>query len=162
MIVSNSSPLISLGKIGKLGLFQCCFSRIIIPDAVYHEITQKEESPETIAIQKAIEEKWIAVEKIEPNPVLKTEKLGKGEQEAISLAVQHNAILIIDDDTAKMYARLMGIEAHGTLFVVFSAWRKGLLSREGSIDLLNLLVKNGFYLSTEVYAEVLNDLSSSW
>lgn len=42
MIVSNASPLIVLLKINKLSILKGLFEKIVIPDAVYKEITTKE------------------------------------------------------------------------------------------------------------------------
>ncbi|MBE9594012.1 MAG: hypothetical protein IMF19_11110 [Proteobacteria bacterium] len=36
--VSNSTPLIALSKIDKIGLLQDYFQRIYIPEAVYNEV----------------------------------------------------------------------------------------------------------------------------
>jgi len=37
-IVSNSSPLIALIRIGQLDLLRQLYSEIIIPEAVWHEV----------------------------------------------------------------------------------------------------------------------------
>lgn len=38
IVVSNSTPLISLSKIGKISLLQEIFGKVFIPDAVYNEV----------------------------------------------------------------------------------------------------------------------------
>ena len=38
IVVSNTSPIINLAAIGQLDLLQYLYDRIIIPQAVYHEI----------------------------------------------------------------------------------------------------------------------------
>jgi len=38
IVVSNTSPIINLAAIKQLELLQYLFGRIIIPQAVYHEI----------------------------------------------------------------------------------------------------------------------------
>jgi predicted nucleic acid-binding protein len=42
IIVSNTTPIISLASIGKLGILKELFSEIIIAEAVYQEIKAKE------------------------------------------------------------------------------------------------------------------------
>jgi len=42
MIVSDSSPLISLAIIGKLDLLEKLYKEIVVPSAVYQEVTEKE------------------------------------------------------------------------------------------------------------------------
>ncbi len=158
MIVSNSSPLISLGSIGRLDLFKKCFKEVAIPSSVYHEISQKKESPEFISLQKGIDERWIAIEPVEVLPLLKTNALGEGEKEAISLASKHKVILIIDDDTAKRYVEIMGVEPHGTLYVLILAVRKKILTRKEALEILDHMMKIGFYISTDVYGHFLAEI----
>ena len=43
--VSDSSPLISLAAIGKLELLQSVFNAVVIPQAVYAEITAGKDRP---------------------------------------------------------------------------------------------------------------------
>ena len=158
MIVSNSSPIISLGTVGKLELLRKGCKEVLIPSGVYEEISEKKESPEFISLQKGIEEKWIKVEKIELLPLLKTNTPGQGEKEAISLAAQHKAILIIDDDTAKAYATIMGVEAHGTLYILILAVHKNIVSKKEAIEILTHMMNAGFYISTEVYGMFLREI----
>ena len=158
MIVSNSSPLIALGAIGRLELFRKCFKQVLIPPGVYGEISEKEESPEFISLQKGIREKWIEVEKIELLSTLKTDTLGQGEKEAISLAAKHKVVLIIDDDSAKAYAAIMGVESHGTLYLLILAVRRNIVSRKEVIEIVNLMMSKGFYISTDVYGWFLQEI----
>lgn len=158
MIVSNSSPIISIGTIGRMDLFRKCCKEVIIPFAVYTEISQKKESPEFLSLKKAIEEKWVKVEKITLLPSLRTVTLGEGEKEAISLAAKHKLILIIDDDMAKKYAEIMGVEPHGTLYVLILAVRKKILNKKEAVDILHQMMKAGFYISTDVYAIFLAEI----
>ena len=39
IVVSNTSPLIALARAGRLDLMQAIHSEIIVPDAVFNEIT---------------------------------------------------------------------------------------------------------------------------
>ena len=39
IVVSNTTPILSLYKIGQLNLFRVLFGHVIIPMAVYNEIT---------------------------------------------------------------------------------------------------------------------------
>lgn len=151
MIIADSSPIIALGKEGLLDLLKKCFGTVIIPESVYIEVAEKKENPESLALEKAIEEKWIVVEKAALSPFLSTEKIGKAEKEAISLAARHKADVLLDDDAAKSYASIMGVEAHGTVYVLFLSCRKRIISKEQAITAFEGMVKNGFYVSTGVY-----------
>ena len=104
--------------------------------------------------------KLIIVEDVEVHPILKTQNLGQGEKEAISLAVKHRSPLIIDDDSAKKYASIFGIEAHGTLYIIYLACRKKLIEKDDSINDLRDMIKDGFYISAEVYNRFLELLEN--
>lgn len=42
-VVVNSTPIISLAKAGELDLFKKLYGEIIVPHAVYAELTEKDE-----------------------------------------------------------------------------------------------------------------------
>jgi len=154
MIVVNTSPLILLGKQGMLHILRHCFEHIAIPASVSGELLKKKESPEALAMKQAVCEGWIYVEEITVLPFLSnTASLGKGEKEAISLAHQHHCVLIIDDDTAKTFAGVAGVEAHGCLYVLLLAVKKKFITPTQARILVEGMIRDGFYLSTEVYAE---------
>ena len=155
MIVANSSPLINFGKQGALLLLRKCFRSVIIPNQVYNEVTKLKDSPGAIALGKAISEKLISVEKVNVNLFLHTKKLGQGEKEAISLAVKHKAVLLIDDDNAKAYASTLGIEAHGTLHALYISYLKNIISKGETIRVFKGMLSNGFYISTGLYSRFL-------
>ena len=43
IVVSDSTPLITLMKVAKLELLHRLFGEVVIPDAVYSEVTTNEE-----------------------------------------------------------------------------------------------------------------------
>lgn len=160
MIVINSSPLINLGKQGRLEIFKNCFGKILIAYAVYQEVIKKTGSPEAVAVKKAIDDRWVIVEKVPIHTTLNTLKIAQAEKEAISLATKHNSLLIIDDDIAKRYAAILGVEAHGTLYVLYLACIKNIIKQDNAKNIFNTIVKDGFYLSTDIYINFMELLNS--
>ena len=152
MIVANSSPVIILAKQGMLNLLEKCFEKAIIPQSVYDEVIHKGDTPEAIALNKAIEEKWISVRKAAVMPKLETKNISQGEKEAISLAYKHNCLLIIDDDSSKKYASIFGVEAHGTFYVIYLACTKKLIGKTEAKQILESMIADGFYVSSEFYS----------
>lgn len=153
MIVADSSPIIILAKQGMLNLLEKCFQKVSIPKSVYEEVMRKKESIEAITLKNAVEDKWLSVEKADIIPMLETKNMGIGEKEAISLAHRHKSLLIIDDDSAKKYALIFGVKAHGTIFVIYSACAKKLVDEKDAARILEGMVSDGFYISAEVYAK---------
>ena len=60
-VIVNSTPLIILCNIGKLNLLKSLYDEIIIPNAVYEEVTEKQDSACRQIISAG---DWIRVEKI--------------------------------------------------------------------------------------------------
>jgi len=58
-VISNSSPLIHLSKMGYLGLLKDYFQRIVIPETVYKECIVEGKNREEVKILK--EANWIEV-----------------------------------------------------------------------------------------------------
>jgi len=160
MIVSNSSPIVILGKQGMLGLLKKCFKKVIIPESVFDEVMHEKESPEAIALEKTINEGWMEVENITVSAFLRTKNLGQGEKDAISLAAKHRCILLIDDDSAKTYSSILGVEAHGTFYLIYLACLKNFINEEDAKKIINKMIKDGFYVSTELYLKFLDLLNS--
>lgn len=151
MVVINSSPIISLAKIGKLELLNRLFEDVSITEQVYKEIISKPAYEETIAIRKAVEEnKWLKVQKAyEINKAL-----GVGESSSLGLALQLKQSLIIDDKKAVFVANTYGIECHGTLYIILEALKKRIINnKKEAIDTLNQLINNDLYLSSDVLSE---------
>lgn len=159
MIVANSSPIIILAKQGLLDLLEKCFKKVIIPKSVYDEVMQKN-TPEAIAFNRAIKGKWISVQKAALMAELETKNIGQGEKEAISLAHHHKSLLIIDDDSARKYASIFGVEAHGTFYVIYLACARKLIDKTSAKNLLENMIADGFYVSSELYSRFISLLNT--
>jgi predicted nucleic acid-binding protein len=156
VIVSNASPLIVLLKINKLSILKELFEKIVVPETVYKEITAKEHD-------KLIFDKleWIKVRSarnIEMTALL--EKLiDRGEAEAIVLARELSAILLIDDAKARKYAKLLNIEVIGTLGLLKIAKRRGLVRSVRKV--INDMLAEGYYIEDKLVRRILKDIGES-
>ncbi len=159
MIVSNSTPIIHLGKVGKLKLLQECFQKVFIPEEVYQEINALPKSIEAVLLQQALQERWMHKEKVIISAELeKFSWLDQGELHAIALAMQKKKPILIDDKVAKQVAAIFKIEVHGTIYVILKAYEKKFLNKEDAIRTVNDMMKNEFYLTSDVYALFLEEL----
>ena len=150
MAIANSSSLIALGRIGKLELLRRVLDNVSITEQVYQEIMSKPTYAESVAIKKAVEEKWIKVHKSGKI----NEILGVGEASSISLALKLKQPLIIDDKKAVFIANMLGIECPGTLYIILLALKKKIIkNKKEAINIVNLLISNKLYLSSEVLSE---------
>ena len=106
-VISNSSPLIHLSKIGYLGLLKDYFQRIVVPEAVYKECMVEGKNKEEVKILK--EANWIEVKRTKDKNLVKLLEsyLDYGESEAIALALEINAdLILLDDLDARERARI--------------------------------------------------------
>lgn len=159
MIVSNSTPLIYLGKINKLFLLKKFFSKVFIPQAVFEEVVvvgKKGNHVDAMLAEEAINEGWILVKECGAYlPQLKEFGIDKGEIEAITLSLKLNTHILLDQTHARIAAQAVGLKPHGTLFVLLKALKKNLLSFDDFIDSLEQLIRSGFRLDQEVYLEAI-------
>lgn len=152
-VVVNSTPLIVLCGIGRLDILRNLYHEIMIPDAVYREVTAIEDSA---CVQIKMAKNWIHVESIQDHTEKKMyrAKLHDGEVEVMILAQEQKAdLVIIDDNAAKKTAKYLGITVTGTLGVLLKAKRQGII--EEICPLLFEMKLNGFYLDSKLENMVL-------
>ena len=142
-IVSDTSCLILLEKIGELELLHSVFGEIVITNNVASEY------------RLALPE-WIVVK----NPSNQTfqrilhANIDIGEASAIALALElTDCLLIIDDAKGRNLARELGIALTGTLGVFLEAKRNGLIDEVG--PMLIKIQATDFRLSSQVISKTL-------
>lgn len=159
-VIVNSTPLIALCNIGRLDLLQKVYGRIVIPQAVFDEVTEKDDSACHQIKQRP---DWIEIEQISDNSQkqMYRAKLHDGEVEVMILAQEPPTadLLIIDDNAAKKTAKFLGLHVTGTLGVLLRAKRMGLV--EKIAPLIEDLCKNGFYVDETVKAMALKQASEN-
>jgi predicted nucleic acid-binding protein len=148
-VVTNTTPLIALSYTGQLDLLKKLYGEIIIPDAVYRELSVKKESVCKKAVDKSLD--WIHVEKIK-NQMAKNmykTQLHEGEVEVMILSQEINAdVVIIDDANAKKHAKYLGLPVTGTLGVLIKAKQEGYLDELKPV--LQIMVDNNIYISKKL------------
>lgn len=165
MIVSNSSPLIYLAKLKKLMLLKILFKEAVIPQEVYNEVVvlgKEGKFVDAVAVERAKAEGWLRVEKSTRNKKYRSlvEEIDVGEVAAILLAKKLSAnLLLMDDASARTIAESFGLRVKGTIFVLLTAYKKKLLKKEEVKRLMVLLVAEGFRISQELYAQVLEEIA---
>ena len=152
-VVSNSSPLIFLSGIGMLDLLRGEFGEILVPEAVFDEVT----SNELEGSNEVKHADWIKVQTIKNIDVISfLPMLDRGEESAIVLAIEQNADLILLDDLAGRRAAMMkGLNVIGTLGFLRAMQRKGRI--KNFKDALDSLQKHGFWMNADLYSRMLED-----
>jgi predicted nucleic acid-binding protein len=144
LAVSNTSPISNLAVTGNLEVLRRQFGEIVIPEAVRLELEKLDHTLGRRAIERARAEGWIKVLKLKRRDLTNalTTMLDAGEAEAIALALEQAAnLLIIDESAGRAMARPLG--------VLLKEFRLGRIPsmREAMDDLVN---EDGFFLSLNV------------
>lgn len=143
IIVSDTSCLIVLEKIGELDLLNKVFGQILITQTVADEFGQK--LPAWISIQNPHNQNY---------QKLLSAKVDEGEASAIALAFEvQDCLLIVDDSKARNLAKELGINYTGTFGVVLEAKISGIIKSVKPI--LNKIKQTDFHLTKELEQMVL-------
>jgi predicted nucleic acid-binding protein len=154
----DAGPLIWLAKCGILDLLKNYYKTIAIPEAVYMEtVTRGLEKGHDDArvINKALEEKWITVhapssESIQHVNTIEKKigiNLGRGEREAIALAIEKKIPFLTDDEDAHRLGKVMGLDPKGVLSMLLLGVRDGFLDTTQVKMKLGEMLEYGFWLS---------------
>lgn len=128
IVVSDSTILIGLVKIGKLHLLREIFSKIFIPEEVFKEVVERGKGKPGSKVIKAAA--WIEVkpvkDKIQVSFLLGS--LEKGEAEVLVLARELEAdLILLDEEKARKSAVIAGFEIMGLLGLFILAKNLGLI-----------------------------------
>ena len=161
IVVSDTTPLISLMKIGHLNLVQQLFGEIQIPEAVLHELISNRRFPEE---SKMIKEcsfiRTVVVEDTKAVELLcRSAGIDQGESEAIILSDSCGAnLLLMDEAKGRKIAKLMGIQIMGTIGMLMTAYKEGKLHKEEILQCVDILKHNGRHIDNRLYEQLIQKL----
>lgn len=155
-VVVNSTPLIILCNINLLSVLKELYGEIFIPEAVFNEVTAKQD--DTACKKIKTETDWIKIVKIPQNEKLKIyrARLHSGEVEVMLLAQKKPAadLVIIDDNAAKTTAKFLGLKVTGTLGVLLKAKKNRIIKKIKPY--IKKMKEKGFYISDKIEKLVLS------
>jgi uncharacterized protein len=140
-VVSDSTCLIGLERIGELDILPALFDPIMIPPEVEREFGSKFS--------------WLQTVNLTSNVLATALRLvvDSGEAEAIALASEKSCLLISDDKQARAAAKSLGVSVIGTVGVLVRAKQNGVISSIKPI--LDQLELNSFFISRTLREEAL-------
>ena len=155
VVLSDTSALVNLAAIDYLFLLPELFGRVVIPQAVFSEIVvQGAGKPGADEIRTAT---WIDVRSCKNQSLLNDllRVVNRGEAEAIALALElHADLVIIDEDLGRTEARKAGLNITGLLGILLRAKAKSLIpSVKPQVDALRNQAR--FWINERLYQEVL-------
>jgi uncharacterized protein len=155
IIVSDTSPINNLAAINHLHLLQQLYEKVLIPEAVYRELTDP-----NFLVAGATEVQtfvWIQTRPVQDRTLLEalSNELDIGEAEAIALALEMEAEqVLIDERRGRMVAARLNLNYTGILGILVEAKSQRLIDAVKPLldDLIN---KAGFWIAEPLYKSVL-------
>ena len=153
IVVSDTSPLMNLAVINQLKIMEQLYGKIIIPEEVSNELF-------AAGIYPLIEQSpWIVKHQVKSSRLagsLKIE-LDDGEAEAIALAIELKAdLVLIDERLGRNIASRFGQKCIGILGMLMEAKHRGIIaSVKPVVD--DLITAAGFWVRNDLYLKVLRE-----
>jgi len=162
-VVTNTSPVILLARIGRLGLLKNLYGSVLMSPFVKAECVDKgreagaRDVPE---IEKGIREGWVQLVSLdreelqEARRLLDEARIGQGEAEALVLSKRRHMLAVLDDKEARALAKGWNLEHTSTVMVLFEAFKRELISYDELVEDLAKLTSI-MWISTDVITEVI-------
>lgn len=155
IVVSNTSPLTNLAAVGSFEILERLYGAIHVPAAVVEELhAEGRVWPGTHELDGAA---WIRRHVVANRDLVKalSQGLGAGESEAIALAIELGAdLIILDDSDGRKTAAEFQLKVVGVVGVLIEAKAAGAIEKIEPV-LGRLKRQAGFFLSSKLERAVL-------
>jgi predicted nucleic acid-binding protein len=158
LLVADSGPLIALVRLNLLALPARLFPQVLVSATVWAELTNAPRPGEGAAFVSARAAGHFNVVADSRLVVagLKDSRLDVGELSALTLAVDLQAAVLIDERKGRATAATLGLPVIGTLGLLLRARERGWI---GPVrPMTATLTASGYFLSRELVDSVLSEL----
>ncbi|HEY2738679.1 MAG TPA: DUF3368 domain-containing protein [Thermoanaerobaculia bacterium] len=156
----NSSPLILLGRISRIDLLPALAEHVVVPQAVLQELAVKHGRDwiaRTVSTHSGIE---IAADLPIPVEVQKW-NLGAGESAVLAFCLANKGYqAVLDDLRGRRCAKALQVPLFGTLGVVVTARRQGLIPQ--ARPLIAAIRGAGYHIEDKLIEAALNEVGETW
>ncbi|MGH9859505.1 MAG: DUF3368 domain-containing protein [Candidatus Acidiferrales bacterium] len=148
IVVADCSPLNYLIQINCDYLLEALYGRVLVPESVMAELRHRR-SLAVVLSWASRSHAGIEVCRVAASQDEAILDLGEGESDAIQLALERNAdLLLIDERRGRIEARRRGLETTGTLGILMEAGQRGLVNAESV--LLELASRTNFRITEKL------------
>ena len=162
-VISDTTVLNYLARIGQFGLLRLEFQQVLIPPAVLAELNKRPDLPGTECAQRALVDGWLELRSPQNQNVVETLRitLGAGESQAIALAQElPSSLLLMDEAAGRDVAERLHLNLIGTTGILLRAQKSGIIPRLKPV-LDDLVQHHGFRLSRKIYNDTLREAGES-
>lgn len=139
LVVCDAGPIIHLDELGCLTLL-ADFAEVLIPAVVWDEVQKHRPAALTLCKQLARSVQPTQAIASDLEAVIRLFSLHAGEIQALQVAREQQANLLLSDDTAaRMAAQAVGMTVHGTLGILLRAIRRGQKSQAEVLAVLRAI-----------------------
>ncbi|MBW4497707.1 MAG: DUF3368 domain-containing protein [Oscillatoria princeps RMCB-10] len=154
IVVSDTSPICYLLLIEKINLLPQLYGEVTIPQAVFDELGAAE-SPAAVKSWIRQPPEWLEIKTAGVSSDAGLELLDAGEREAIILAEQLAAgLVVLDDKAARRIAVARGLRIIGLLGILKDAARAGLIDLAATFERLRTV---GFWVAPSLLQRLLDE-----
>lgn len=153
IVISDTTPIISLMKANRLDLLRKLYGKVLIPNAVYKELTENATFAKEAKIIKDIDYLTVvAVENEKSVSVLRNVTgLDAGESEALIIYDEQKAdLLLMDEHKGRSVAKQLNVRHIGTVGVLLLAYDKGMIQQDDVKDCLDTMLANNIRLDRKL------------
>ena len=163
-VVSNTSPLSSLARIGRLNLLREILGNVILPQAVFEELEALDDADAREALRSGFTQGWLSVENVTNLPLVVelNRRLDPGESEAIALAANapEPTLLLIDERDGRLAASGLGLKITGALGILIRAKNEGRVPSLG-LELAKLRSIAHFFIEPALEERLLGEVGET-
>ena len=159
IIVSDTTPIVSLLKLKRLYLLEALYGVVYIPPSVYAELTDNPNFQNEAEIIKHCSYLQQIMVTFDSEVDLFRQKTGLdlGESEAILLAKHiHADLLLIDEALGRSVVKSMGFNITGVIGIIVDAYQKHLLSNYDIRECIEILRNSNRFISEKLYKILLS------
>ena len=170
-LVFDSTPLIYLTRVTLSDFLEEISGEKFTTAGVFAEVVEegaRKGVPEASLLERLFKEGVIRVRSPSDEGYLKfvkemaaegeTQPLHEAEAEVLCLAKELNGVAVADDQVARSVARLLGVELHGTGFILGKILATGKISKEELTEKVKAMRDGGWYVSAEDYLVIIEYL----
>lgn len=158
IVVSDSTPLITLMKADLLSVLGGLFGEVLIPEAVFSEVTGNKAFGDEADIIRNSD--FIRVVKVNSSErvlfLQRVTGLDRGESEAIIYADETKAdLLLMDEKAGRKVAQNMKLPITGSVGVIVRAFRSGIITESEAEEAFNKIRESNSHIAKGLIEDAL-------
>jgi predicted nucleic acid-binding protein len=172
-LIFDSTPLIYLSRSSLAEFLKEIIQPKFTTASVFEEVVcegKRKRAPESSLLETLFEKEIIKVHTIsnkgyleyvkEMAAVNELQPLNDAEAEVLCLTKELNGVAVADDKVARSVARILGMELHGTGYILGKIYATGKINKEKLVEKVKEMRDSGWYVSAEDYLKIIDYLKN--